>query len=177
MSYSTLYQVFKTTVRPVAEYRNGHGTGPAIWGELREGYLGQKRFGYGQNDDWLWALARTKLVPLSLRACHVITFDYALIKPEHAQVMAELIAEGGAMLSREYVNHFPAIAEDIASHKFDRRALGLAINCTSVSDLWEEWVRGHGREPFDAYAYITNPVTLSTVTPPTDLRTKLGEGE
>lgn len=160
MSTSSLHAIFKTVATELREYRNGHGTGPAIWGHLEQHYLGGDRFRWFSSDDKLWKLARDERVPLCLRACHVFTFDGAVIPPDKLAPMAELLAEGGRIIGEsapEYVNHFPTIASDLASLRLHHRAVGVGLSCTSVSDMWPRHARQWPRKPWNCYAYLTTP--------------------
>lgn len=156
MSYSTIYQVFRTKSSPICEYRNAWGTGPAIWNYLSKKYLGLDGWSpFLEGDGGLWALARDERVPLALRACHAITFDYALTPRDKLKEMGALVAEGGRMIEDgAHVNHFAAIGSHLAELKLDRRAKGVGLNCTSVSDTWGQEAK-YWREPWDCYAYIT----------------------
>lgn len=157
MSTSALCAVFKTKAVELAEYRNGWGTGPLIWDYLSKCYLDSK--GWHTAGDELWRLSKDESVPFSLRAAHVMTFDQALVRPGDLQSFGCLIEEAATVLSDwnpDYVNHFAAIASDLKSARLDRRALGVGLCCTSVSDAWRSWpgIKA-GKRPFDCFAYIT----------------------
>ncbi|WP_282265515.1 hypothetical protein [Stenotrophomonas sp. PS02298] len=157
MSTSALCAVFKTKAVPVAEYRNGYGTGPVIWTYLSDRYLGGRNWGSAGGE--LWALAKDESIPFSLRAAHAMTFDQALVRPTDCLSFACLIEEAAAILEQwnpEYVNHFGAIASDLKGIQLDHRALGMGLCCSSVADVWRSW-QGikTGRRPVDCLAYIT----------------------
>lgn len=162
MSYSALYAVYNTTARQVTEYRNGHGSGPFIWRYLCEKYIGTDQWLF--NDEVttkLWALAIDKSVPEPLRICHALTFDWAVCPPESSIKASDNIKEAMTIIgdaNHKYVNHWPAIADDLLKVKRDKRCKGLALMCTSVSDTWAEYAQakgGVGRSIFDPIAYVT----------------------
>jgi hypothetical protein len=156
MSYSTLCAIYKTVATGLREYRNGWGTGPAVWDYLSTKYLGTS---WGlRGDDRLWKLARDASVPLPVRACHAFTFDGAVIPRDKLSEMADLLQEGAAILeaaSPDRVNHFRAIADDLRKLKLHPRAVGVGLNCTSVSDVWPREAKHWAHKPWDCYAYVT----------------------
>jgi hypothetical protein len=157
MSYSTLYAIYRTTATDLREYRNSWGTGPLIWDFLCQRYLDMPGWSL-TNDARLWKLAVDPSVPAGLRACHVLTFDYALVSREMLPDMAALVAEGAALFAdfaADRANHFPAIAADLASIKLSKKAIGAGLNCTSVADTWGQQGR-HWGKPFDCFAYINS---------------------
>jgi hypothetical protein len=158
MSYSTLYAVFRTKASALEEYTNGWGTGPLVWGYLNEKFLSRERheWGGGNNDGKLWGLATDPRVDLALRACLAMTFDYAVVPRAHLKEMGELLQKGGEILAAHtpgYVNHFPQIGKNMTSLKLDSRAVGVGLNCTSVGDIWSEWVPAR-KQAFDVWGYI-----------------------
>ena len=65
MSTSDLYLVYKTTATHFAEFRNGWGSAPILWGYLSETYLGRP---WSMLDDSeLWDLVDDTRVAPSLR--------------------------------------------------------------------------------------------------------------
>lgn len=91
----------------------------------------------------IWALWHNKEIPNHTRFTLAATFDYSYCEIEKLEEGAKLIeafcAEAESFAT-DRVNHWPAIATIFreSSAKHDYRAKGLCINCTSVSDIWEE---------------------------------------
>lgn len=148
MSSSTLYEVFKTTARPINKYRNGHGSAPPVWGYLGGEYLGWDGYMFSRDMGPLWKLFYDQSVPSYLQFALGFTFDGALLDPSKLKQCAdwsEMTYE--ALLHSKHwgpdkVNHWHAIAEDLRNYKCDKRALGVGIGCTSVCDPWESWPNG-----------------------------------
>lgn len=155
MSYSTLYAVYRTTATPLFEYRNAWGTGPVIWDYLQKRYLPSDSKNWIFGEPRLWDLATDPSVPLSLRACHAITFDFAMVPSDYLKQFAELLIEGGQILEGDTVNHFPEIGRNLRDLRLPKRAIGVGLNCTSVSDSWGEQRKHWSRDPWDAYSLIT----------------------
>lgn len=159
MSTSDLYAVFRTRATHLHAYRNGWGSGPAVWDHLNLHVLNGKPFAWAGSIELICALARNVSVDLPLRACLVMTFDGAVVPRANLAHMGELVAAGGAIIREAapgMVCHFPQIGSDLAALHLDRRAVGVGLSCTSVSDTWA------GCQPsetkvFDCYAYITEP--------------------
>jgi len=175
MSYTTLWQIFRTTKTCVAEFRNSHGSAPPVWDMLGYRYLGWDMPATFRRDDEmkkLWALAYAPHVPEHLRITHTCTFDRAVIHRDtkeqvaaafeltHADILAEPPRKSrysdepnGPMTW----SHWPAIAAALRADRGDHRMIGWAIGCTSVSDPWEEWPRHSNGGPFNAVEYATRP--------------------
>lgn len=160
MSTSNLYLVYKTKVREVAEFRNGHGSAPPLWG-----WLGMNFLGWERNSDWLfskdmrplWNLAKDDRVPEWARICLAMTLDRAIITVEHQQVAANACLKCHEVIDAwpewaNCVNHWKAIGEAIATVKIPKRSAGLGLSCTSVSDVWLD--RAKGRIGFDCVGYV-----------------------
>lgn len=163
MSTSDLYLVFKSSARHFSEHRNGHGSGPAIWGTLRK--MHGLRDGWGREqeaeDRKLWALARNPEVPPHLRLAHAFTFDRAYCPTEHLMKMADALEAAHADILRIGPftwSHFADFAQELrrAARKPDRRLRGVALNCTSVSDAWIGGRIAKDFDPLDCFAYATD---------------------
>ena len=152
MSYTSLYKVFKTKRVEIAEFRNGHGSGPPVWDYLTKTYLGESYwFSAG---DKLWALARDKRVPLDIRMAHAFTFDYAIVLPEHFTRMSEACATMNRTLEawpgwKDCVNHWGAFSELFKTLKVGKRCQGVGMRCTSVCDVWDSYPRRGKDRVFD----------------------------
>lgn len=132
MSRSTLYLVYDNTSEILHEYRNGWGTGPAIWDTI--GKLG----GISFDSDDLWKLARNPTMPLHLRMCHAFTFDRAVCPAGRLNEMAEWLVMAHADMDQKRVSHFGTIAEHLReiAKQNNPELRGVALNCTSVSVVW-----------------------------------------
>lgn len=143
MSHSTLYMVFKTTVREIGEFENSYGTALPLWDFLAKTYLG---WGDGwshqktpEEDKALWRLARDPQVPRALRICHAMTFDNALVVPSDIQAAADAceFTYGVVRQNSPGTNHWHRISARLKRFKTsDQRVIGVALNCTSVNDIW-----------------------------------------
>ena len=143
MSTSDLYTVFKTKSRHIAEYSNGHGTAPAIWGYLCNKYLHMERHSWisGVQKD-LWNLADNPDVPKELRIVHAFTFDRAICPIDKIDELADACDKVYTLTHEDCpnnVNHWQAVANSLRNVKKDKRALGIGLSCTSISDPWCDW--------------------------------------
>lgn len=158
MSTSDLYRINKTGARHVAEFRNGHGTAPLIWGYLNQQFLGREPnawlFG---NNDALWKLSSDDRVPRDVRITHAWCMDGAICPPDRLEELRAACAATGKICGREqHVNHWQAISEAIAAYKPRRGERGLGISCTSVSDPWIDFPRsGYRGEPWSLFDALT----------------------
>lgn len=141
MSHSTLYAVYRTKATALAEYRNGHGTAPMIWGLLSERFLGVD-FHMSMSGDVepLWKLAYDKSVSEHLRITHAFTFDQGMCRLANTERLIPSLRKADADIieSKEgRWSHFNQIANSLEDHKSDHRMIGYGLGCTSVSDPWE----------------------------------------
>ena len=147
MSTSDLYKVYKTKAKHMAEYRNGWGTGPALWGYMCQKYLGL------DNNDWLihsqndpmWALRLDKGVPRNIRLVHAMCYDHVVIPKTMLSEMADACSEVYSLtqaIHPEQANHWADIAADLRKAKVEKRCLGVGLSCTSVCDNWCSWKGG-----------------------------------
>ena len=141
MSTSDLYRVYRTKASHIAEYRNGWGSAPLLWGYLNEKYLGGTRYGWsGINNSPLWALSKDMRVPRSLRITHAFTFDQSVCPVDRVSELADALEEAGKICAHEqHVNHWASIAHDLRQTKLKARQIGFALSCTSVCDPWMSW--------------------------------------
>lgn len=165
VSYSSLYQVFRTKVRRVEEYRNGHGSGPPIWDLLWQNVRpGFKVPLFDDDLTPLWDLWKDPKVPRHQRLALQLTFDCAVCPPKLVDEMAgalvkcgkEILALGPLKWDLDSPprdgwswHHLDRIAADMLTTKLDGRALGFGLCCTSVSDPW-----------FDGYPESRRLVTI-----------------
>lgn len=145
MSRATLLRVYKTKARWDLELGNAWGGAWALWEYLykkhfpssKEKFLDTKEL--SKIDD----IVDDDSQPLSERVGLFLTFDRALIKREHVELcvgpLRELASAITAARDPSYVNHWPAIAEWVASVKLPKNALGIAMNVTSVVDVWDDY--------------------------------------
>lgn len=157
MSTTTLWAVYKSKVTVVAEYQNGHGSGPALWDLMAKRYLHMPMPWGGDDLKRLWKLATDRTVVEHLRITHAATFDYAMIPVANLEIAAtafEKAHEDILRLTDWTWSHWAAIAADLRklAAKHDHRMLGVGIGCTSVSDPWEEFEH-RIRDPWDCISY------------------------
>lgn len=151
MSSSSLYRVYRTKARYLAEYRNSHGTAPVIWGHLTERFL-NKPFSMFDDLTSLWGLARDTRVPRTLRIVHAFCCDDAFCPVDRISELADACeVTYVATLKAGYVNHWQSIADDLRTHKAKSRQIGISLGCTSVCDEWEYY---KGSSGFDMMSYI-----------------------
>lgn len=155
MSTSDLYRVYGTKATHIAEFRNGWGSAPVVWGYLCEKYLGGTRTSWGINTplEKLWALSADERVPRCLRLTLGFTYDWAVCPPKKAGELADALEEAGKLCDRPgYVNHWQAIANELRNHKARARQVGIGISCTSVNDIWIDW-KGK-KKPWNVFAVL-----------------------
>ena len=160
MSYSTLYLVFKTKARPIAEYHNGWGTGPAAWtlmsmvacgkDESMPPYIGGEE---AQKEFWhrLYSPNLTDAQRLGI----LLTYDGSIIEPNglaQASVMCRQFHRDILAKTHWTWSHFGAIGEtlaELANKGVDKRSIGVGLNCTSVCDVWQEYnyLKGKPKKP------------------------------
>jgi len=144
MSTTDLYIINGKSVSHVAEYRNGWGSGPAVWDYLSDKYVPEKPI-YSLSDSHMkkvWALQSDDRLAECERLALLMTFDNAFV-PVHALERAGDLCIEFAGLSDDgaRVNHWRAIGEDLkrlAGVKQNRHARGAALSCTSVCDPWSD---------------------------------------
>ena len=149
MSCSNLYKVYKTKTRELAEFHNGWGTAPVLWGHLCEKYLHQDAnfwlmAGFGKESSLqpLWDLTKNQAVPACLRIVHAFTFNNAVCPPERKDELSKACQEVfDITYDSIHVNHWKAVAESLKSCATDRKMIGIALSCTSVED---PWISGNG---------------------------------
>lgn len=161
MSTTDLYRVYRTTATPIAEFRNGWGSAPVIWGYLNQRYLGGDRFNWGLGRDCepLWNLAKDERVPRAIRLVHAFTFDNALCPVDRTHELADACDDAGKLCDMpSHVNHWAAIAAALREHKPRSRQIGVALSCTSVSDPWIDY---HGSDKlWSVFAVVEHPTQL-----------------
>jgi len=154
MSYSTIWKVYKTKAVSVIELGNSHGSAPPVWDWLCNHYLNGKHWMTRDDNKDLWQLRKNPAVPKHMRFGLLLTFDNAIILPIHLEEAAQLCYRVyDTTFNPQYVNHWSRIGEEL--HKLrdikNKRLMGIALGCTSVSDPW--WDR-KSREPFNVMDYL-----------------------
>lgn len=135
MSYTTVIAVWPgEKSEEMEELKNGHGSGPLVWGDMSQRYLpGGERSSYMFRDKELWPLANRLDIPYHHRAVLAMTYDNMIVLREHYQRAAQCIRQYLADFPDNaiYVNHWPRIAEIFESNP-DCPAIGLHL--TSVCE-------------------------------------------
>lgn len=140
MSRTTTFALYKTKVTAIAEHRNGHGSGPAIWDYASLKALGKKMDLF--NSDGFWSCWKSPLLDDDEKAVLLFTYDDAFVEFEHLEKFASACRKvHDRIIERSdwTWNHFAAIADDADKirGKKDRRCRGMVVQCTSVADNWE----------------------------------------
>ena len=158
MSSSDLYRVSKTTARHVAEFRNGSGTGPVIWGHMLVHYLGRDPHSWLFPEDdnkALWALPQEMSIPIHLRLAMLFTYDGAVCPCGRAGELADALSKAWSDTNidkPDWVNHWLAVSHALRKAEPHHRAIGFGLSCTSVSDPWCDYHgTAHDREPWDLF--------------------------
>ena len=141
MSTTSVYELFNTKVNCVAELRNGHGSGPAIWGYIAN-KLYRKDF-YQMNDKEFWLSYKDDRLDCDEKAVLLSTYDNAFVEVDNLAEFAGSCRKVHKLIVATTTwdwSHFEDIgnAAEIMHKKHDRRCKGLAIGCTSVCDIWEQ---------------------------------------
>jgi hypothetical protein len=159
MSTSNLYSVYKTRTKELAAFGNGWGTAPVLWDYLEKAYLNKRSGSWlcGNDKDKaeLWNLVTNPNVPVCFRLVHAFTFNNVVCPYKQTTKMAEHCRkvfgilkedESSVMLADKdimpRVNHWERIANVLEIIKSDKRALGIGLSCTSISDPWIGWKGG-----------------------------------
>ena len=142
MSTSDLYWLNAKSTTWVAEFRNGWGSGPAVWDYLGLKYI-EELPAYSMADSHLkkvWALATDPRLEPCERLALYMSFDKAFVPVASLLKAGELAIEFWDLsLNGSQVNHWRAIGEallELTKQPIDRRRRGVVLNCTSVADLW-----------------------------------------
>ncbi len=154
MSTSALHRVYRTTATEFKEFRNGHGSGPPVWGHILRVYLGRDEFSWFASDNEpLWGLVYDDKVPDYLRLCLAFTCDRAICPIDRlVEFAGHCRSTAIATHNPERVNHWDAIADAIENHKSKVRQLGVGLGCTSVCDPWYEYDKT--QEAWDIFAVL-----------------------
>ena len=142
MSCSTLYEVHPSHVVEIAEYRNSFHSSMALWQFAAKRYC---RFLEGfplfdsSRQQAVWDCYKRFDVPEPIRIAMAFTLDGIIIPASECELLGLKLLTVGAEVSKteRYPNHWDAIAKDIVAHKpSGKSAIGVALNGTSVSDIW-----------------------------------------
>jgi hypothetical protein len=148
MSSTSLYAVYKTKANHLSEYRNGHGSGPAIWDYISEKCFGERFNMFDtEKEEKFWALWKDPRLTRNEKAVLLSTYDGAIVEKEFLEEFAAACKEVHQLIienTRWDWNHFKDIGESVSMYfsKLDYRCLGVGIGCTSISDPWEYCAKG-----------------------------------
>lgn len=141
------------------EFSNSWGGAARIWCSLYDRYLKDPAKPHdswasvmlNENDRRLWELVDDPRLSDDLKAVHLFTFDYFLVRAEHfAQMAADLCAFADKFPVPGKVDHLKAWADVFAGST----AEAIGLHATSVTDnLWE---------PFDSERDEYVPYDLNT---------------
>ena len=163
MSYTTMYRVdLPDTLTELAEFRNSHGFGPAVWSAVCARFLGD-----GMN--WLlrasqpdggglWSLWKDPRMPLHWRVALACTFDRVVLDGTRlAEIAGYLRQFAKETAIAGNANHLVSIADEL-----DRieGAFGVVFHATSVSENpWREWVDANECDDDDGHSITYNFAT------------------
>lgn len=164
MSRSTLLEVYKTKAVRALELHNSWGTGPVMWDFFYEKHCwdgegwGQAIYGQGgatsfcrpyaiymdpKNMHEIFAKLTDTSIPFHHRAGLFLTCDRVILRTEDLLKLAEpfalLAVETRGYCKPKFANHWETISQFISkkAKDHDPGMLGVALNCTSVSDVWD----------------------------------------
>lgn len=90
--------------------------------------------------DKSWKLHDDDRLTAAERTCLLMTFDYAYVPLDKLEDTAWLCDEFGILSEDgERVNHWRAVGRELfeaSKQRWGRHARGIALNCTSVADIW-----------------------------------------
>lgn len=169
MSTTNLYRLYKSTAREEAEWHNSWLSAPPLWDYLcRTFLLREPNWFLGGDQSALWNLVSDARVPEPIRLAHAFTMDGAMCPKDRIASLATALNNAGGIISDKSgtPTHWPLIGRALTKlhQASDKRMVGVALSCTSVSDGWIDW-SPKKREPWDIF-----PVAMS---PPPDSK---GEG-
>lgn len=166
MSRSTLLAVYKTKAEWELELPNSYGTAPLMWDFFYEKHCwdgnGWSQSIYGQGGattflrpfavhhhkeclDEVCAKLDDTSVPLRHRAGLFLTYDRVILRAEDLPELVEefriLAFELRGYAKPNHANHWEKIADYVSekAKRHDPRMLGIALNCTSVRDVWDDY--------------------------------------
>lgn len=142
MSTSDLYSVYKTKAKHIAEFGNGHGTAPAIWGYLCKKHLNMESYAWLTAGSKLWDLSKDPRVSTHMRLVHAFTFNRALCPLDRLNELAEACEKVYTITYEDcptHVNHWQSVANELRKIKPNKRSLGIGLSCTSIADHWLGW--------------------------------------
>jgi len=160
MSTGDLYYVYKNQTRHIVEFRNGWGTAPALWGHLCENILHIDSSSWitgGEDQRKLWDLAIDPNVSKEFRLVHAFTFDRAICPLERREELAlecESVYRQIVLKHPNHINHWNSIAVALKVIKPPKKAKGIGLSCTSVSDPWIDWKGGDTWDIFDIFKQV-----------------------
>lgn len=158
MSYTSVYELYRTKVSRISELQNSHGSAPAIWDYVSKKLTGEN-FNFF-NADSFWSLWKDEKLSENEKAVLLSTYDNSYIATHKLLEFSEACKEVSELIiihTRWTWNHFRDIG-DIAeklSKKHDFRLKGMCIGCTSVSDQWEYTDIKNNIQPWCVYDLIT----------------------
>jgi hypothetical protein len=138
MSYTTLYGAPKKgELEILQEYKNSHGSAPAIWSHLSQKHLGQRHLFGDEEYKKLWALQDDARLEEYEKTALVATFDNCMIKTKDLPRVIDAFEKVyAATQNPQYINHLSAIAGDLKT--VDAKQYAAVCFCwTSVcGDAW-----------------------------------------
>jgi hypothetical protein len=151
MSHSTLYEIRPTKVKVISEYKNSWLGAMFLWDFCARHYCGIKE-GFPLFDTMrrqqVWDCYKNPGIPLHMRAAMALTLDYIVIQPDECQRIGELLLRVPSefiLRGIDKATHWDCLGRDVAAWKpkgpHASKVIGLALNATSVNDIWSPWPR------------------------------------
>lgn len=120
----------------LAEYKNSHGTAPAVWDFLSNRFLNKKNYHHIEDINDLWKISRRDDVPEALRQVMKMTYDNAIILnediPQAVKDIEVYLKE--IPLPSQYINHWAQIAEDLAYYGATGKYVGFGFCMTTIGE-------------------------------------------
>jgi len=142
MSTSNLYKLYRTKTTEISGFQNGWGTAPVVWGYLLEVYLKREANSWlfpTQDSQPLWNLVDNPKVPMPLRIVHAFCFNKTICPSDKILQLAdacEKTYEITHLHKEDHINNWKLITQVLREKKIDKRCIGIALSCTSISDQW-----------------------------------------
>jgi hypothetical protein len=138
MSCSTLYEVRKSGVKEISEYRNSWHSAMSLWTYMAQEFCGMESFPLFTGGQKVWDCYKRPDVPINFRAAMALTLDYIIVPIDRTKEFGKMLkGVHESITAKGMGSHWEKIATDIAEYKPKRKgAIGLALNASSVNDIW-----------------------------------------
>jgi hypothetical protein len=163
LSTSDLYLLNSKSVRHIAEFRNGWGSGPMAWDHLAAKYIPEKPL-FALDEAHMtkvWALFEDPRLARHERIALALTFDRSFVAVGDLKAAGEACARFGAECeAARRVNHWPAIGAALlmtAGGRIGPHARGVGLSCTSVCDPWADATPAQLANAWSIFEHLKEP--------------------